>query len=428
MMSGFFSRKWLSLHPLTVQRAPQEIAMRLDKTKTFKLSTFFCLYLAQAVPMSFFTTALQVIMREQQFSLSAIALLQLVKLPWILKMLWSPMIDRACTTTRGYKRLIVGSEVVYALLILLAGVLNLQINVGTIVVLVLLSLVASATQDIGTDALAILSSQKREKALLNSMQSMGSFGGSLVGSGLLLMVLHRYGWNMVTQCLSVFVLVAVVPLLLNKNIQLQKPKDARQRARWSDFVWFFTQRGIWRQIVFLALYYMGIIGIMSTLKPYMVDLGYSMREIGVMNGVVGVASAFVVSYPAGMLVRRFGYGRTRVFFAIVMLVATSFFVVLSLGRPSTPWLIVAIALLWASYGMATVVVYTSAMQHVRQGKEGTDFTVQTVLTHLTGIVAAVFSGMVADRLGYTAMFSLQTLLALAALIYVVLAFGKRKTL
>jgi hypothetical protein len=34
--------------------------------------------------------------------------------------------------------------------------------------------------------------------------------------------------------------------------------------------------------------------------------------------------------------------------------------------------------------------------------------------------------MVADRLGYTAMFSLQTLLALAALIYVVLAFGKRK--
>ena len=68
------------------------------------------------------------------------------------------------------------------------------------------------------------------------------------------------------------------------------------------------------------------------------------------------------------------------------------------------------------------------MQHVRQGKEGTDFTIQTVLTHLTGIVAAVFSGMVADRLGYMAMFSLQTLLALAALIYVVLAFGKRKAL
>ena len=311
--------------------------MKQDLNQRNKLSTFFCLYLAQAVPMSFFTTALQVTMREQRFSLSAIALLQLVKLPWILKMLWSPLVDRACTTMRGYKRLIVGSELVYALLVFLAGTLNLQLNVATVILLVLLSLVASATQDIATDALAIRSTKGRERGLMNSMQSMGSFAGSLVGSGLLLVVLHRYGWNSVTQCLSLFVLVAALPLLFNKKISLQQDEDKRQRARLTDFVWFFGQRGVWRQILFLALYYMGIIGIMSNMKPYMVDLGYSMKDIGLINGVVGVASAFAVGYPTGMLVRRYGYTRVRPAVACAMLGATLLFTILSVSVPTTLW-------------------------------------------------------------------------------------------
>lgn len=401
--------------------------MTIDKTKTFKLSTFFFLYLAQAVPMSFFTTALQVIMREQQFSLSTIGMLQLIKLPWILKMFWSPMIDRGCTTVKDYKRWIIGSEIVYAILIFTTGIMDVAINMSLVIVLVLLSLIASATQDIATDALAILSSEKKEKGLLNSMQSMGSFGGSLLGSGVLLMVLHRYGWNTVTQCLSIFVLIAILPLLLNRKIELKREKDASRKARWSDLVWFFTRKSIWRQIGFLVLYYTGIIGIMSTLKPYMVDLGYSMKEIGFISGIIGIGAAFLVSFPAGLLVRKYGYRKMRPLYALVMLAATCFFMFISMGQPSKPLLIAAIVLLWSSYGMGTVVVYTSAMHHVREGKEGTDFTIQTVITHLTGIFIAIFSGFVADKLGYTAMFGVQSMLALTSLLYVFFMFRKEQT-
>ena len=71
----------------------QEEISEHSSQKAGYLSTFFCLYLAQAVPMSFFTTALQVILREQAVPLSLIGLLQIVKLPWILKVFWSPAID-----------------------------------------------------------------------------------------------------------------------------------------------------------------------------------------------------------------------------------------------------------------------------------------------------------------------------------------------
>lgn len=398
----------------------------IENNKAFKLSTFFFLYLAQAVPMSFFTTALQVIMREQHFSLSTIGMLQLIKLPWILKLFWSPMIDRYSTTVNHYKRWIIGSEVVYAVLIFLTGILDLAVYIYLVIILVLLSLIASATQDIATDALAILSSNKQEKGLLNSMQSMGSFGGSLLGSGLLLMILHQYGWNRVTQCLSAFVLVATLPLLLNRKLTLKRNKDVSKKARWSDFVWFFTRKGIWPQIGFLVLYYTGIIGVMSTLKPYMVDLGYTMKEIGFISGIVGIGTAFIVSFPAGMLVRRYGYQHMRIIYACVMVLATGSFMIISMGTPTKFALIAAIMLLWSSYGMGTVVVYTSAMNHVREGREGTDFTIQTVITHLMGIVIAIFSGLIADRWGYTSMFTLQTGLSLLSLLYVVFVLRKKK--
>ena len=276
---------------------------------------------------------------------------------------------------------------------------------------------ASATQDIATDALAIRTSSHKQRGLLNSMQSMGSFGGSLLGSGVLLMVLHKYGWSRVAQCLSVFVLIALIPLLLHKKLVFQQESKVKQRATWKDFGLFFRQKGISRQVIFLVLYYTGIIGVMSMLKPFMVDLGYSMKEIGFLCGIVGIGSAFVMAYPAGLFVRRWGYKRMRVIFAFIMFLATISFVLLSLSHPTTLLLTLAIVVLWGSYGMGTVVVYTSSMQHVRAGREGTDFTVQTVITHLMGILISIICGIIANSIGYTGMFALQGAIALASFFY-----------
>ena len=172
------------------------------KGSVFTLCTFFCLYIAQAVPSSFLSTALQVLMRENNFSLTTIGLLQLVKLPWIIKFLWAPMVDRRCVRVNDYKRTIIVSELVYAALLLTIGFLHVSTDIYFIIFLVVLSLVTSGTQDVATDALAVLTFKKSDKSMVNSMQSMGSFGGALLGGGVLLMALHRYGWQTVLPFFS----------------------------------------------------------------------------------------------------------------------------------------------------------------------------------------------------------------------------------
>ncbi len=254
---------------------------------------------------------------------------------------------------------------------------------------------------------------------------MGSFGGSMIGGGVLLLLFKQLGWNSLLPCVALFVIVALLPLLFNKGIVIQ-PKEPHERAKKADVLYFFTQRKIWKQIGFLFLYYSGLIGTLAMLKPYLVDLGYSMKEIGVMSGVVGTSCGFLASFAGGLIVRRIGRHRGRLLFSVFVLLATLYFLGLSYTMPTTELLYAGIALLWGSYGMATIVVYTTAMDCVRPGREGTDFTIQTVITHLSGMLMAILSGKIADHTGYHGLFFFEASLAALSLIYILIVFRKEK--
>ena len=396
------------------------------KGSVFTLCTFFCLYIAQAVPSSFLSTALQVLMRENNFSLTTIGLLQLVKLPWIIKFLWAPMVDRCCVTVNDYKRTIIVSELVYAALLLTIGFLHVSTDIYFIIFLVVLSLVTSGTQDVATDALAVLTFKKSDKSMVNSMQSMGSFGGALLGGGVLLMALHRYGWQTVLPFLAIFVLIALLPLLFNKHLTINE-KTKETKAKKADFIWFFTQKGIWKQIVFLVIYYAGIFGTLSLLRSFLVDHGYNMKEIGLISGILGTGVAFFASWGAGFFVRKYGVFKARIVFASVILITTLYFFLMLSDAITTLRVCIGVTLLWATYGMCTIVVYVSSMERVRPGREGTDFTIQTVITHLSGMMMAVVSGAIAQHYGYRLFFAIEIAIALASLVYILSVFKQKET-
>lgn len=390
--------------------------------------TFFCLYIAQTIPMSFFSTVIPVIMRQENFSLSAIGMLQLIKLPWILKFLWSPVIDRFNVTVSDYKRWIFSSELVYAVIIFSVAFLHITTNFYTILVLIIISFVASATQDIATDALATLAFKRKDKSIVNSMQSMGSFGGTMIGSGLLLLLFKQIGWNSLLPFLALFVIIALTPLFFNKGLTINREQAVAKQVKMDDIFRFFTQRGIWKQVGFLLLYYSAMIGTLAMLRPYLVDLGYDIKQIGKMSGIFGTATGLVASFAGGLIIRKIGRFHSRILFAILILFTTFYFFLISTNaHPEIQLLYIGILLLWGSYGMATVAVYTLAMDCVREGREGTDFTIQTVITHFSGICIAMLSGKIADHVGYSKLFLFEFGLACVSLIYILTVFRKKSS-
>lgn len=403
--------------------------MRLEKSG--KLFTFLCLYIAQSIPMSFFSTVLPVMMRQQNVSLESIGLLQLLKLPWILKFLWSPGIDRSSFRLRDFKAWIISSELIYAATIFGVSFLDLQTYPHLIVGLILFSFVASATQDIATDSLAVLSFSKEDRSLANSMQSIGSFAGAMIGGGVLLLMFHKFGWSQLLPYLALFVLIAVIPLVFFRKGEGKVIIKERQKEKPNpdDLIGFFKQKGIWRQLVFLFFVYAGLIGILAMIKPMLVDYGYSMKEIGIMSGIIGTSIGCVGSFGAGFIVKKIGRHKSRILFSTCIFLTTIYFCLLVSVLPiNMATLHLGICLLWGTYGMATIIVYTTAMDCVRVGYEGTDFTVQTVITHFSGIIMGVSSGKIAAEITYKGLFGVEMILAFISLVFVLWAFGlKEKT-
>ena len=387
----------------------------MDNNKVINLSTFFCLYLARAIPSTFIMTALQVTMRQHHIGLATIGLLSLVRLPWSLKFAWAPLIDRHCVTVGDFKKLLISTELVFALAIIIVGCLDVTKNLPIIIALVLISTFCASVQNVTSDTLAVNAFSRGDHSAVTSTKSMGRYVGRILGGGFFIMFLHSYGWHVVVPLLGFFALLLVIPVTLNKHIVVREHKH-RKRAGFEDLLNFFTRREVWPQVVFLVLFFAGFDGIMVMLKPWMVDMGYNMREIGLYNGVIGTSVAFVMALFAGWWVKRVGVRTARCLVATAALAVPVYFLALTFLTPSLPLVLTGIILLRAVEASAAVTLYASSMDFVREGREGTDFTVQVVIVHTSGALLAVVAGGVGQWLDYRGLCIIELALAVVTLV------------
>jgi predicted MFS family arabinose efflux permease len=398
--------------------------MRGEKNWT-KFPVLFSLYIAQSIPMSFFSTVVPVIMRQEKYSLESIGLMQLIKLPWIIKFLWAPLIDNNARTSKQLRSWILFSELFYAVVILSIGFFDLQTDFRLIVILMIIAFLASATQDIAVDIFAILHLTPGERSIGNSMQSAGSFVGTLFGTGVLLIAYHYFGWTPLLVLLSLFVVFAVVPVLLYRK-PVQRDGVAKQTVTFRDIYTFFAEKGKHKRVLILIFYYSGLIGILTLLKPYLVDLGYNVKQIGFMSGIFGTSVAVLSSFAGGFIVKKIGRKTSMFLFLALSLTAATWFWLISRGTPSVAEIYTGIGLLWGSYGLSSVAIYTTSMDVVRKGREGTDFTIQIVLTHLSSLIIAVSSGKLGDLLGYRNVFGIETLLCMLTFVILLYSLNNKK--
>ena len=94
----------------------------------------------------------------------------------------------------------------------------------------------------------------------------------------------------------------------------------------------------------------------------------------------------------------------------------AFFFIISKYTPSLTELYIGICALWGAYGLSSVIIFTTSMDTVRPGSAGTDFTVQIVITHLSSMLIAIFSGKAGDMIGYNGLFGVESLMSVLSLL------------
>lgn len=386
-----------------------------------KQLTFFSLYVAQSIPMSLISTLLPVVMRQQHFSLATIGLLQLVKLPWILKLLWAPIIDKHSDSLTSYKRWIWGSEICYALCLILVAFLRLELHFPLLLALVVLAFVCSATQDIATDALTSRSFGQ-DTVRANRLQAMGQFAGTILGGGVLMLVYTYLGWTLLFALLALVVLVLLIPLQLYHEALSPRELSSGRPAPsvgLGSIASFFRRSGIRSHSLMLILFNAGLVGTMAMLKPYLVDAGYSLGNIAWLFSLYGAGCGFAASFLAGRYLRRMSRAKGLYLTAGIIVLAALVVALLAQAGQTGLWAVMlSLGAVWSAYGAGTVMLYSVAMDNVRPGSEGTDFTLQIVLLHLSSLVVASLSGKLSGALGYVPFFYIELALALVSLLYI----------
>ena len=239
------------------------------------------------------------------------------------------------------------------------------------------------------------------------------------------LIFNSIGWNYLLPILALFILIAIVPIYFFKGEGLDT-ESMKDKPKAGEYIKFFSQKGIWKQVVFLTTFYSGLIGILAMIKPYLVDLGYDMKEIGIISGVFGTSIGFCTAFLGGFILRNIGIVKARILFATLMIVSTLYFYIMSLSTPTISAIYIGIAMLWGTYGLSAVALNTTAMNCVRRGCEGTDFTVQIVISHLSGILITIFGGKLADIHGYNGLYIFETGLALFSLLFVTFVLNKER--
>jgi len=387
-----------------------------------KLVLLGSLYLSQGLPFGFMTQAVPVLLRQEGVSLTRIGDTSLLMLPWLLKFLWAPTVDRTGSTRFGRRRSWILP--LQALTILTLGALALANPENAIPVLLAATFVTAllaSTQDIATDGLAVSILDDRERGLGNGVQVAGYRLGMVLGGGALLVVFARVGWVASFLGMAGLLLLATVPIAA--WTEQPSSHDGPEPSVWSGL----SRPGMLGWCLLLVTYKLGEQLGGAVTKPMLVDLQLDLEAIGWL-GTADSGASLIGALFGGWLVGRIGRKPALVGFGLLQ--ATG---VAAWALPAMGWVglagIAGVKVYDGFVGsMATAALFTAMMDASRPGAGGTDYTLQASVVLVASFLGAVLGGRTADllirsldglALGYAVHFLIAAALTVAGALVVV---------
>ena len=407
------------------------------------------LYFGQGIPYVVVMTLSVIMYKNLGVSNTDIALYtSWLYLPWVIKPLWSPLIE-----IFGTKR---------------AWIVALQFAVGASLALVALTVpapkffqltlavfwlmaFASASHDIAADGFYLLALRQHQQAAFVGVRSTFYRLANIGGQGGLVYLageLQERTGSMTTAWSAVFLVLCglFAAMAAYHLVMLPRPASDTRHDRalgnpvaefFGVFAAFFRKPGIWVILGFLLLYRFPEAQLLKLATPFLLDkpevggLGLSTKAVGIAYGTVGLTALTLGGLLGGWVISRIGLKRALWPLVLTMHVPNAVFLLLAIGQPDHLWIVsAALAVEQFGYGLGFT-AYLMYMILVAEGPHKTaHYAICTGFMALGMMLPGMWSGWLQDQLGYTHFFAwvlLATLpsFAMAALIKVPEGFGKK---
>ncbi|HEB49264.1 MAG TPA: MFS transporter [Desulfobulbus sp.] len=369
------------------------------------------------VPLLLTGSVLQAWMRREGVDLSVIGLFSLVGIPYTLKFLWSPVLDRFSPPMFGRRR---GWLLLFQVL-LMAAIIGLGLTSPRqapwlVAAVAFLVTFFSASQDIVVDAYRREDLSDNELGLGSSLYVNGyRVGMLLAGSGGLILADH-IPFRLVYLIMAASLLVGILTTLFCREPEVAEgtPTTFRE-AVVQPFAEYLQRDGALVILLFVLLYKIGDQMATTMTTPFYLDLGFTMTEIGAVAKLFGFWATVSGGLLGGVLLLRLGINRSLWIFGILQAVSTAGFSLLALVGNSLPGLAGAIAFenLTGGMGTAAYVAYMAALTNRKF--TATQYALLSSLMGIPRVLASAPTGYFAQWLGWVPFFLLCSLVALPGL-------------
>ncbi|NNL77224.1 MAG: AmpG family muropeptide MFS transporter, partial [Desulfobacterales bacterium] len=315
----------------------------------------FVMGFACGLPLLLTMSVLQAWMKDQGVDLTVIGMMALVGLPYTLKFLWAPFMDRYTLPFLGRRR----GWMLIAQIALMVSITGLgqsdpAQNPWMVALAAFLVTFFSASQDIVVDAYRREDLSDNELGLGSSLYVNGYRVGMLLASGGGLIMADYMDFSMVYLILAICMLPGIITTLLTPEPETLagKPKNMRE-AVIDPLVEYFSRSGALWILAFILLYKVGDTMAYAMTTPFYLDIGFSKSEIGAIVKLFGFWATISGGLAGGIMMIRLGINRSLWIFGFLQAVSTACFALLASVGYSVPWLSAVIAFENLSSGMGT---------------------------------------------------------------------------
>lgn len=390
----------------------------LETICSSRMLVAFIMGFSCGLPLLLTISVLQAWMKEEGVDLTVIGMMALVGLPYTLKFLWAPVLDRFTLPFLGRRR----GWLLVAQLALMGSIAGLGTtdpvsHPWMVALAAFLVTFFSASQDIVVDAYRREDLSDEELGLGSSLYINGYRMGMLLASGGGLIMADHMPFPMVYAIMAAAMLPGILTTLLAPEPQTDMgTPETMKNAVIDPLVEYFSRnRALWI-LAFVLLYKIGDTMASAMTTPFYLDIGFSKTEIGAVVKLFGFWATIAGGLFGGVLMIRLGINRALWIFGFLQAASTACFAILARVGHSVPTLSWVIGFENLSSGMGTA-AYAAFMASITNKKfTATQYALLTSLMGVPRVMASAPTGFLAKNLGWEVFFIACTLIAIPGML------------
>ena len=404
----------------------EKISSTLKSLANRRVGTVALLGFASGLPLALTGGTLQAWMAIEGVDLKTIGVFSLVGLPYALKFLWAPLLDRFALPFLGRRRgWILVIQFVLMGLIFLLSLTSPKNTPWLVALLALLLTFTSASQDIVIDAYRADVLREKERGLGAAVSVTGYRIAMLTSGALALILVDPLGWRLTYMLMAGLMFIGTMATFIGPEPEdAVRPPRSLKEAISGPLTEFFDRPAAWAFIALIILYKIGDAFAGSLTTAFLIrGPGFSVGEVGAINKGLGLIATIFGALFGGVLLARLGLYRSLMAFGILQAISNLSFMALAYVGKVYSVMVVAIAFENLAGGMGTAAFVAFLISLCDHRFTATQFALLSALASLGRIFVGPPSGFLSQEVGWVIFFFLTFLAALPGL---VLLYGMRR--